>query len=223
MQKALQRSRRESVAAFWLLNDSFTRRDYKSALDYGDIVLRTRSRLGMRVFDYFAVIAEDVQGRELLTRQLVNEPVWRTDFFQALPGKAKKPETPLGLMTALQELGKPVTQKEIEPYLNFLISKDRMELAYNTWLQFLPKADLENIGLLTNASFEREPSGLPFDWRLGKGKNALAEIVPLGEGGTNHVLHIAVHGWASSVSGNQPKHCVETRALSFRRAVSRHY
>ena len=96
MQKALQRSRRESVAAFWLLNDSFTRRDYKSALDYGDIVLRTRSRLGMRVFDYFAVIAEDAQGRELLTGQLVHEPAWRTDFFQALPGKAKKPETPLG-------------------------------------------------------------------------------------------------------------------------------
>ena len=67
MQMALQRSRRESVAAFWLLNDSFYRRDYKSALDYGDIVLRTRSRLGMRVFDYFAVIAEDVHGRELLT------------------------------------------------------------------------------------------------------------------------------------------------------------
>ena len=89
MQKALQRSRRESVAAFWLLNDSFTRRDYKSALDYGDIVLRTRSRLGMRVFDYFAVIAEDAYGRELLTEQLVHEPVWRTDFFQALPGKAK--------------------------------------------------------------------------------------------------------------------------------------
>ena len=77
-----------------------------------------------------------------------------------------------------------------------------MELAYNTWLQFLPKADLENIGLLTNASFEREPSGLPFDWRLGKGKNALAEIIPLGEGGTNHVLHITIHGWTSSVSGH---------------------
>ena len=83
-------------------------------------------------------------------------------------------------MTALQELGKSVTQKELEPYLNFLIRKDRMELAYNTWLQFLPKADLENIDLLTNASFEREPSGLPFDWRLGKGRNALAEIIPLG-------------------------------------------
>ena len=190
MQKALQRSRRESVAAFWLMNDSFNRRDYKSALDYGDIVLRTRSNLGMRVFDYFAIIAEDAHGRELLTEQLVNEPGWRTDFFQALPGKTKNPETPPVLMTALQELGKPVAQKELEPYLNFLISKGRMELAYNTWLQFLPKADVENIGLLTNASFEREPSGLAFDWRLGKGKNALAEIIPSGKDGPHHALHI---------------------------------
>ena len=190
MQKALQRSRRETVAAFWLLHDSFTRRNYKPALDYGDIVLRTRSKLRVRVFDYFAVIAEEANGRELLIEQLVNEPGWRTDFFQALPGKTKNPETPLVLMTALQELGKPATQKELEPYLNFLISKGSMELAYNTWLQFLPKADVENIGLLTNASFEREPSGLPFDWRLGKGKNALAEIIPSGQDGPHHALHI---------------------------------
>ena len=190
MQRALQRSRRESVAAFWLLHDSFNRRDYKSALDYGDVVLRTRSKLGMRVFDYFAIIAEDAHGRDLLTEQLVNEPAWRTEFFQALSGKTKNPETPLVLMTALQELGKPLTQKELEPYLNFLISKGRMELAYNTWLQFLPKADVANIGLLTNASFEREPSGLPFDWRLGKGENALAEIIPLRQDGPHHALHI---------------------------------
>ena len=190
MQMALQRSRRETVAAFWLLNDSFYRKDYKSALDYGDIVLRTRSRLGMRVLDYFAIIAEDIQGREMLVRQLLSDPTWRTEFFEALPGKTKKPETLLGLMTALQESGKSVTQKELEPYLNFLIKKDRIELAYNVWLQFLPKADLENIDLLTNASFEREPSGLPFDWRIGKGKNALAEIIPLAEEETHHVLHI---------------------------------
>jgi hypothetical protein len=190
MQKAFQRSRRESFAAFWLLNDSFTRRDYQSALEYGDILLRTRSGFGELVFGYFALISEDDQGRELLTKHLSNEPVWRTDFLQALPVKAKNLGTPLSLMSTLQDSVKPVTQKEIEPYLNFLISKDRVELAYNTWLQFLPKADLENIGLLTNASFEREPSGLPFDWRFGKGDNALAEIVSLGEGRANRVLHI---------------------------------
>ena len=223
MQMALQRSRRETVAAFWLLNDSFYRRDYKSALDYGDMVLRTRSRLGMRVFDYFAIIAEDTQGRELLVRQLLSDPTWRTDFFEALPGKTKKPETLLALMTALQESGKSVTQKELEPYLNFLIKKDRMELAYNIWLQFLPKADLGNIDLLTNASFEREPSGLPFDWRIGKGKNALAEIIPLAEEGTPSCFAHHFHGWAGSVSGHKSKHCVKARTLSFRRAASRRY
>ena len=61
-------------------------------------------------------------------------------------------------------------------------------LGYSFFLRLILKISV----LLTNASFEREPSGLPFDWRFGKGKNALAEIVRAGEEQTNHVLHIAM-------------------------------
>jgi hypothetical protein len=192
MQKAFRRSRRESVAAFWLLNDAFYIRDYRAAVYYADILLRTRPQLDTPVFSYLSVVADDNRGREELIAKLATHPVWRTRFFEELPSKAKSPETPLAVMTALQDLGKPLTQKEIEPYLDFLINNGKIELAYNVWLQSLPTTDLENIGLLTNASFEREPSGLPFDWRFGKGNNALAEIVWAGEEQTVHVLHIAM-------------------------------
>ena len=187
---AFKRSRHESVAAFWLLSDSFYKHDYKATLYYADSLLRTRPQLETLVFDYLFAIAEDVNGRELLAIQLGAYPPWRTRFLEAIPPKAKEAETPFALISALQGLGKPVTQKEIEPYLNFLISVDKVELAYNAWLQFLPKTDLDDIGLLTNASLERKPSGLPFDWQFAKGDNAIAEIIPSEEHYTGHVLHI---------------------------------
>ena len=112
MQEAFHRSRRESVAAFWLLNDSFYKRDYRSALYYADILLRTRSRLGCAVFDYSPSLLKMTSGRELLTAKLANESeLGALDFFQVLPSKAKSPETPLALMTALQELGKSANSK----------------------------------------------------------------------------------------------------------------
>ena len=188
MLEAFRRSRRELVAAFWLLNDSFYKRDYSAAIYYADILLRTYPQLVMPVFSYLFALADG--EREALVAKLATNPAWRAHFFAELPSNVKNWETPLALMTMLQVLGKPVTQKEIECYLDFLIDKNRIELAYNVWLQFLPKTDLDKIGLLANASFEQEPNGLPFDWRLGKGTNALAEIVSWGAGHTDHALHI---------------------------------
>jgi hypothetical protein len=101
-------------------------------------------------------------------------------------------DTPLVLMTALEELGKPASQEEIDPYLRFLIGKDRADLAYNAWLRFLPRPQLANVGLLTNANFESAPSGLPFDWQIGSGVNAITEIVPLPGNSTKHALHVSL-------------------------------
>ena len=42
MQEAVNLSRRESSALFWLLNDSFYRKDYRATLDYADLLLKTR-------------------------------------------------------------------------------------------------------------------------------------------------------------------------------------
>src|SRR5712671_5842392 len=154
-------------------------KNFRAALRYADILLRTRPELATYVLGYFSLIAESPEGLEWLIEQLRSGPAWRHLFFEALPRNAKNVDTPLALMTALQDSGKPVSQKEIAPYLNFLISTNRVDFAYNAWLQFLPKGQLESIGLLTNASFETKPSGLPFDWQIGNGVNALAEIVPL--------------------------------------------
>jgi hypothetical protein len=79
-----------------------------------------------------------------------------------------------------KEGGTPPTNKELAPYLNFLISKNMVDAACNAWLQFLPRAELDTLGLLTHPNFEQDPSGLPFDWQIARGHNSVSEFLPLG-------------------------------------------
>ncbi len=77
MQEAVNRSRRESAALFWLLNDSFYRKDYRAALEYADFLLRTRPELSDYVFKYVSLIAEAQAGLPLVVQALAQRPGWR--------------------------------------------------------------------------------------------------------------------------------------------------
>ena len=63
-------------------------------------------------------------------------------------------------------------------------------MAYNAWLQFLPEEQLSNLGLLTNGNFENPPSGLPFDWRMEPGLNAVAGFAGPAADGRGRLLHV---------------------------------
>jgi len=190
MQGALQRSRRNALALVWLLNDSAYHKDFRSALDHADLLLRTHPELSPFVLNFLALIAEDPEGSPLLVQELRKTPAWRASFFEALPGHVKQPSSPLKLMIALKESGKPPANKELAPYLNFLIDRNLIDAAYNAWLQFLPRAELDTLGLLTHPDFEQDPSGLPFDWQIARGLNSVAEFVPLETQG-ERALHVS--------------------------------
>lgn len=127
MQKAFEHSRRESVATFWLLNDSYYRKDFKATLRYSDILLRTRPELGTYIYSYLALLASEAEGRSLLVDWLASEPAWRSQFFQVFPRSSKDIDAPLLVMTALRDAGKPVSDKELAAYLNFLVSTNRID------------------------------------------------------------------------------------------------
>ncbi len=189
MGEAAKRSRREALADFWLLNDSAYHKNFKAAIGHADILLRTRPELSNYVMGSLARIADDPEGRAFLIPALAEAPPWRTSFFTMLPQKAKQPDTPLKIMMALKASAKPVANKELAPYLNALIAKNHVDQAYNIWLQFPPAAERENPGLITNANFEDKPTGLPFDWQVARGVNAIAEFAALGS--DEHALHVA--------------------------------
>jgi hypothetical protein len=93
-------------------------------------------------------------------------------------------------MVALEKAGSPPSDAELKPYLDFLIRKELIELAYNAWLQMLPRDDLASVRHLNNGDFSRPVSGLPFDWQIGSQLNAVAEIVDLPASQTGRALHI---------------------------------
>ena len=193
MQETLKRSRRNLAALLWLLNDSTYHKDFEAALDDADLLLRTNPDLTDSAVSYMAPIVEDADGRSLLVQELAKSPPWRNFFFFTLPLYVKDPNAPFELMIALQERGVPPTNKELAPYLTFLINSNSVEAAYKAWLQFLPKAEHDTLGLLTHPNFERDPTGLVFDWQIARGINAIAEILPLDDQ-TGRTLHVSFGG-----------------------------
>ena len=106
MREAFKHSRRELIAAFWLLNDSYYRKDFKAALYYSDVLLRTRPELGGYIFSYLSLIAEAPDGRGLLIEKLASGPKWRSRFLDMLPRASKNADTPLFDHDGIEGLGK---------------------------------------------------------------------------------------------------------------------
>ena len=71
---------------------------------------------------------------------------------------------------------------------SFLIGHKLYDLAYYTWLQFLPVEELREAGLLFNGSFDVAPSGLPFDWVITPGSGVTVDIVPKPDSNGKHAL-----------------------------------
>jgi hypothetical protein len=191
MEQAVSLSRRETTALFWLLNDRFYHRDFEMALNHAAILLKTHEELSDYVLRYVAAIAEDEQGLPLVAERLAAKPAWRKVFFAALPRYFRSGDKPIKLIKALIERGSPVSAKETTPYLDALAGKQLIDVAYNAWLQTLAPSELDASGLLTNGNFEHEPSGVPFDWRISEGRNAIAEVVPLAGGVKDRALHVS--------------------------------
>jgi len=189
MGEAERRSRRDAIAQAWLLNDSFLHGDFKSALGHAELLLQGHPELSAYVFGYLARLAEDPVGRGFLIPRLARNPFWRVPFFQALPWTVRRADTPLKLMLALKETAAPLSHAEYAPYLDMLIGRNLVDVAYNAWLQYLPQTEAESVRFITHPNFEREPSGLAFDWRVDPGLNASADFVPLA-GESGRALHV---------------------------------
>jgi hypothetical protein len=84
-------------------------------------------------------------------------------------------------MVALKDAGSSLAASELAPYLNVLVRENLAVYARDIWVQLRPDHDGQPATLLNNAAFASEPSGLPFDWIIQRGANAMAEITPLGD------------------------------------------
>lgn len=176
MQAAARLSLHESIAVYWLLVWSTEQKDYKAAVYYADVMLRTLPGFDSYVLPILALVAEDKQADGLLKTVLIGNPPWRSNFLQNLPRSVGDERVPLDLLLTLRKSPQPPTAADVNSYLDFLVQHKMYELAYYTWLQFLPPRALHSAGLLYNGNFDIAPTSSPFDWRITQGPGVDVDI-----------------------------------------------
>ena len=181
---------RESFAVYWLLKQAADANDYRSVAVHADTLLRTNTVAEREAVAILARVAERPNGLVAVSELLAQSPPWRVNFFNAVTASITDARTPLQLLQNLAKTAHPPTDKEVNPYLDFLVSKGFHELAYYTWLQFMPPEQLSGIGLLINGDFLRTSTGSPFDWRFAMGRGAISDVLRRKERPTQNSLYL---------------------------------
>lgn len=192
MFQSTQLSLHDPIALYDMLSRSINSHNYLSVIYYADAFLRGYpSSIGIIAPIMMELMTND-QARTLLVKTLESNPPWRSIVLNAPYSTAglKDIQAPLRLLTALNETASPVQLKELVGYLNFLFQNQQYELAYSTWLLFIPAELMDQTGLVFNGSFETDPTGLFFDWSIGKGSEVEVSITGHPDNDASRVLFV---------------------------------
>ena len=109
MQAAVRRSLLESVAVYWMMRKSFQDQNYKEALRYADILMRTRPQALGPIMPIMGKMAELPEASADLKLLLSTNPPWRPQFLSSVPNAISDARTPLDILLSLKDTANPPT------------------------------------------------------------------------------------------------------------------
>jgi hypothetical protein len=151
--------------------------------------LRTRPDLYRQFLPALVILAGDPQSRAALVDVLSADPPWRGWFLAQLPAKVPA-DTAYAALAGLKATARPPRAVELLPYLRQLIDNGAFELAFVTWLHFLPADQSAALPYVYNGDFEQPISSLPFDWTIGNVTGAATSVVAAGDDNRGQALRI---------------------------------
>jgi hypothetical protein len=150
----------------WQIENALHEKDWPRAVRSIDAMMRYYKQSIEALSPLLTQLLENPEAAPAVVDVLAEAPSWRRDFVSQLLNATSDARVPLDLFLALKTTENPPADEELRSYLRFLIDRRLFDLAYYTWLQFLPHGELAHVGLLYNGRFERRPTGMPFDWVL---------------------------------------------------------
>ncbi len=146
-------------------------------------------------------LIEDERTRVLLADYAKEPPAWWDEFFRHVARRAIETDTVRGAYGLRRVPGAaPLTQIEREAYVERLRKDGLTTEAYLTWVNGLDQERRQFLGLLNNGSFEAEPTGIGWDWRVRSTKQLLAETAETYGTDGLRALHLVFRGFDDRLS-----------------------
>lgn len=163
---AAARSPRDLESQAWLVNLALKRGHYNQALARLDQMLRVQPETMPKLYPALEGLATARSAQSGVSILLQTSPPWRTNFLENLIRLVADSSSIFGLMEQLRHSPTGLTPTELATWLDRLVRDGRWGAAYLTWIESLEAGSRARIGNVFNGSFEREPSGVGFDWRF---------------------------------------------------------
>lgn len=189
---ATMRSPRDLATHVWLEGHYLSTGRVMQALQHIDLFLRIVPKHYQQQQAVMWALASLPQAHLALADMLGTHPPWRQDFMARICGVAGNSAASIApLMTRLRLAPGGLEERELSPWIECLNRDRRWGEAYLTWVAALPADRQKELANLFNGGFEREPSGMGFDWRFTQVPGAFIERLPTAGAGGKVALRVS--------------------------------
>ncbi len=174
MELALRSDGRSLRPRIWLIDQAVRRRDYVTAVAHLDRLIMVNVPGRQLTINAMTGIVRDPASHAPLAQKLATNPMWRHDFLYALNQKGMPADAVFGLTA--QNSAQTSALFEQSALLQSLLKNHEYERAYLAWINFLPEAQLKQVGNIYDPGFANLPGPAPFNWQFLNSQDGAAEF-----------------------------------------------